>query len=346
MLTPNFSEAEIQSLNYERFHHPSCIVQKRLHTIFLKYLGCFEHQQIAMILSLHPDSVTNYLRWYESGGLALLKQVGYGTNTSDLDSVPKLKEELEKHPPKTIKEARHLIAEFCGVERSLNRVHRYLIRSGMRRLKTGHVPSKADPDKQQQWLEEKLQPALALAQKDEAHVLFMDAVHFVFAPFLCYLWCFVRVFIKAPAGRQRLNVIGAVNAMTKQVHYTSNTTYVNAISIIEFLYQLAIFYYGKPIFIVLDNAPYQHCNYVKEIAQKLGIMLLFMPPYSPNLNIIERLWKFIKKVSLQAKYFESFDLFEQNILQTFKQLNLTYSDDLKSLLSLNFQRFSKSEIYP
>ena len=67
-----------------------------LHTIFLKYLGCFEHQQIAMILSLHPDSVTNYLRWYESGGLALLKQVGYGTNTSDLDSVPKLKEELEK----------------------------------------------------------------------------------------------------------------------------------------------------------------------------------------------------------------------------------------------------------
>ncbi|RMG87668.1 MAG: IS630 family transposase [Bacteroidetes bacterium] len=346
MLTPNFSEAEIQRLNYERFHHSSALVQKRLHTIFLKSLNCFKHQEIAKILSIHPDSVTNYLGMYKKGGIELLKQVGYGTNTSELDSVPNLKEELEKNPPKTIKEARHRIAEFCGIERSLNRVHAYLVRLGMRRLKTGHIPSKADPEKQQQWLEEKLKPALVLAQKGEAHVLFMDAVHFVFAPFLCYMWCFVRVFIKAPAGRKRLNVIGAVNAMTKQVHYTSNTTYVNAISIVEFLYQLAIFYYGKPIYIVLDNARYQHCKYVKEIAQKLDITLLFMPPYSPNLNIIERLWKFIKKACLQAKYYESFALFKENILETFKQLNSTYSEELKSLLTLNFQRFSISEIYP
>lgn len=343
MLTPNFSRAEIESSNYERFHHPSALVQKRLHVIFLKSLNCFKHQEIAKILSIHPDSVTTYLQVYQAGGLALLKQVNYGTNTSLLDRVPNLKEELENHPPKTIKEARHRIAEFCGIDRSLNRVHAYLLRIGMRRLKTGHIPSKANPEKQQQWLEEVLQPALDLAQKEQAHVLFMDAVHFVFAPFLCYLWCFARVFIKAPAGRKRLNVIGAVNSLTKQVHYTSNTTYVNAISIVDFLYQLAIFYYGKPIYIVLDNARYQHCKYVKEIAQKLGITLLFMPPYSPNLNIIERLWKFIKKTCLQAHYYESFDLFKLNILKTFKQLNSTYSEDLNSLLSLNFQQFEKTD---
>jgi len=346
MLTLNFSEAEIQTLKYERFQPNSTLIQKRIFTIYLVSLSLFTRQEIASILSIHPDSVTNYVKLYKAGGLDALKQVRYGSNVSELDDVPNLKEELEKHPPKTIKEARFLIQKFCGIDRSITRVHAYLLRIGMRRLKTGHIPAKADPEKQEQWLEETLEPALDLARKGQAHVLFMDAVHFVFAPFLCYLWCFTRVFIKSPAGRKRLNVIGAVNAITKQVHFSSNTTYVNAISIVQFLYQIAIYYYGKPIYIVLDNARYQHCKYVKEIAEKIGITLLFMPPYSPNLNIIERLWKFIKKTCLQAKYYESFDLFKSDILNTFHNLNSTYAEDLKSLLTLQFQRFSKSEIHP
>ena len=123
----------------------------------------------------------------------------------------------------------------------------------------------------------------------------MDAAHFVLSVFLCSLWCFTRLFVKAPAGRQRLNVLGAVNAITKQIDFLTNTTYINAKVIADFLHQLAAKYHDLPIVIVLDNARCQHCKYVVALAEKLGITILFLPAYSPNLNIIERLGKFLKK---------------------------------------------------
>ena len=346
MLTPNFSFAEIQLSNYKRFREPSALVQKRLHTIYLKSLDEFTHQQIAKIVDIDLNSVTKYLHLYEKGGLDLLQQTNYGTNVSRLDQVEGLEDMLKKQPPKTIKEARQRIIDYCGIALSLERVRVYLKRIGLKRLKTGHVPAKANPEKQQEWLNDELQPIINQAFKGEIHLFFMDAAHFVFAPFLCYLWCVARVFIKAPAGRKRVNVLGAVNAVTKQIHFLSNCSYINANTIVEFLYQLRIYYYEKPIYIVLDNARYQHCILVRSIAGLLNIHLLFLPAYSPNLNIIERLWKFMKKECLGAKYFESFELFKNHILNFMKQMNSEYQEELQSLLTLKFQVFSKSDIYP
>jgi len=95
-----------------------------------------------------------------------------------------------------------------------------------------------------------------------------------------------RLFIKAAAGRNRINVLGAVNAITKEVVTLSNTTYINAETIIAFLKQLKKHYGELPLKIVLDNARYQHCKLVEEAAKELNITLLFLPSYSPNLNII------------------------------------------------------------
>ena len=117
-----------------------------------------------------------------------------------------LKTLFEQHPPSSVKEACECIKELTGIERSPSRVYTFLkMELGMKFVKTGHIPAKAAPERQQQWLEEELQPVLDLAEQGLAHVLFMDAAHFVLAPFLCFLWCFKKVFIKAPAGRKRLN---------------------------------------------------------------------------------------------------------------------------------------------
>jgi transposase len=157
-----------------------------------------------------------------------------------------------------------------------------------------------------------------------------------------------RLFIKAAAGRNRINVLGAVNAITKEVVTLSNTTYINAETIIIFLKQLKKHYGELPLKIVLDNARYQHCELVEKAAKELNITLLFLPSYSPNLNIIERLWKFTKKTILYAKYYETPYKFHMAINGFFQTVNQKYNTDLKNILTLNFQFFENQNvlIYP
>ena len=90
---------------------------------------------------------------------------------------------------------------------------------------------------------------------------------------------------------------------------------------------------------MLDNARYQHCKCVENAAAAIGITLMFLPAYSPNLNIIERLWKFTKKTILYAKYYESPAKFHQTIVDFFNNINYKYNGDLMKLLTLKFQFF-------
>ena len=85
-------------------------------------------------------------------------------------------------------------------------------------------------------------------------------------------------------------MLAAVNAITQEINLFTNEQYINAEVIVRFLYQVRIYYFDmKPIYIILDNARYQHCDLVRYTAWTLGIKLVFLPPYSPNLNVIERL---------------------------------------------------------
>ncbi len=117
----------------------------------------------------------------------------------------------------------------------------------------------------------------------------MDAAHFVFGPFLGMLWCFQRLFVRAPSGRQRLNVLAALDAISHELVMVSNLSTVNAEVVCCLLGKLAAAS-TLPITVVLDNARYQRCLLVQQTACDLGIELLFLPPYSPNLNLIERPW--------------------------------------------------------
>ncbi len=215
-------------------------------------------------------------------------------------------------------------------------------------IKCGHIPAKADTDKQLQWVETELKPVIEAAQQEKVHLLFCDAAHFVLQPFLCSLCCAFRVFFKASAGRNRINVLGAVNAITKEVVTITNTTYITSSTLIDFLKLLKAQFGDKPIVIVLDNARYQHCFLVTTFAKSVGIHLLFLPPYSPNLNILERLWKFTKKEIFYDKYYDKPKLFHQPIQNFFEQINRNYTLKLTILLTLKFQFFGDEDslIYP
>lgn len=139
-------------------------------------------------------------------------------------------------------------------------------------------------------------------------------------------------------------MLGALDAVTQQITTLINTTYIDAGVIMDFLVQLRGQYGNLPITIVLDNARYQHCKAVIAFAESLQVKLLFLPPYSPNLNIIERLWKFAKKKVLHGKYYEKPNQFHQTITDFFQKID-QHQDSPKHLLTTKFQTFDNSRIY-
>jgi transposase len=190
------------------------------------------------------------------------------------------------------------------------------------------------------FLEQELKPRLDAAQAGQGHVFFVDAAHFVFGTFLCCLWSFTRVFVRAASGRQRFNVLGAWNAITRELTYAANTTVVNTETMCELLRSIAAQNLVGPITLVLDNARYQRNAAVQALAAKLGITLLYLPSYSPKRNLIERLWKFVKRRALYGRYHPTFAEFRATIEEQLAQLSTTHRTPLQSLMTLNFQRFS------
>ena len=174
----------------------------------------------------------------------------------------------------------------------------------------------------------------------------MDAAHFVLGAYLGFVWCFERVFVKSGAGRQRFNVLGALNAVTHELITVTNEAYINAQSVCDLLDRLAGLGLSIPITLVLDNARYQKCALVFEKAQALNIELLYLPPYSPNLNLIERLWKFVKKQCLYSIYYPDFGQFKTAISGGLEQCHTTHKSALDSLLSLKFQTFKSIKSMP
>ena len=205
------------------------------------------------------------------------------------------------------------------------------------------IPAKADPEQQAVFLQDVLEPRLAEAKAGQRAVFFVDAAHFVLAAFLGYLWSLKRIFIQSPSGRQRFNVLGALNAVTHELITVTNDTYINAASACELLHKLADLHLDVPITLVLDNARYQKCDLVQTTAKGLNIELCFLPPYSPNLNLIERLWKFVKKECLYSEYYTDFTKFKTAIRDCLGQTHTTHKDALDSLLTLRFQTFEKPQ---
>lgn len=192
---------------------------------------------------------------------------------------------------------------------------------------------------QAKFLDEELRPKLDDAVAGKGHVFFVDAAHFVLGTYLCCLWSFKRIFVRAASGRQRFNVLGAWNAVTRELISVTNTTVVNTGTMCELLRKVAALGLVGPITLVLDNARYQRNAVVEGVAKELGITLLFLPSYSPNLNLIERLWKFMKRRSLYGRYHPTFAEFRAAIEETMDGLSTIHADQLKKLMTLNFQQF-------
>jgi len=227
---------------------------------------------------------------------------------------------------------------MCGVQLGLDTVSKFLKGLNFKRLKTGAVPKKADPAIQKVFEENELQSRLQEAKEGRRKVFFVDAAHLLWGSFLGYLWCRVRHFVSGAHGRDRFNILGALEVQSHEFHYVSNDSYVDRWSVVDLIIKIAKEKYPTPVTIILDNAAYQHASVVKWIAEYYQIELLYLPSYSANLNLIERFWKFLRSNVLNNKDYESFECMKGGVYAFVKNL-AGYKNDLKSLLYTNFQSF-------
>jgi transposase len=338
MIKSKFTKRAIATIKHDRYHHPHPLVQRKMEALWLKS-NDLPHGLICKLTDISEKTLTRYLTEYNEGGVEKTQEIRFRRPKSQLtEHEGTIKEYFMKNPPATIKEAAFRMKEITGIERGLTQVGKYLKSIGMKLRKVALIPAKADAEKQMAFKKKNLEPRLKEAKHGKRALYFIDASHFVYAAFIGSLWCFARLFIKSPAGRQRFNVLGAIDPITLNIVTVMNTTYVNALTVCELMQKIAILHKDLPVTLVLDNARYQRCKLVIAEAQKLGIELLFLPPYSPNLNLIERVWKFVKRKCLYSKYHENFDLFKSAIVDCLSNRK-SYKEELETLITTNFQTF-------
>jgi transposase len=298
--------------------------------------------EVAEALLVDEKTIRLWFEKYQRGGTDELLELKYE------GAEPKLSEtqqqELAKHLDEntylTSKDIRHYVKKTYKVEYSATGMKELLHRLGFVYKKPKHVPGKLYPEKQKEWLAE-YEELLKTKGKNDP-IYFGDASHPQFNSIPAYGW--IRrgkeKHLKSNGGRKRVNIHGAVNIKTKDI-VTDFPKSVNKESTDRLCRKIEAKHpRAKQIHLFIDNASYYTANGLKEQLKlrKSKIVLHFLPTHSPNLNIIERLWKFLKKKILYNTYYEKFEDF-LSACKGFFRCRTKYKAELRSLLTEKFQLF-------
>jgi transposase len=308
----------------------------RIKFILLAHEG-WSYAQIAEALFLDDQTLRNYWELYKSKGIELLLSFNYTGRPSKLSN--KEYKELENHlSENTYLTSHQIIAHVKGVykkEYTKKGVISLLHRMGFVYKKAKLVPGNPDVEKQKSFIEnyEKLSSTLP----EDEEILFIDGVHPTHNVKVAYGWIKAGVTkqLMSNTGRSRLNINGAYNPRTQDVIYRNELT-INAKSTGMLMVDILNKYpKAKKLHLIIDNAGYNRAKLIELFANHSRINLIYLPPYCPNLNLIERLWKFLyKKVSVCRRYQKFIDF--QNTVLGFLDNTARYKDELTTLMTEKF----------
>jgi transposase len=292
------------------------------------------YKSIADYLFLDEGTIANYRRRYKEGGIMGLIVDDYSgrrcqLNDKELKSLSIL---LKSKLCLSAKEVVVLILKKFDVDYSLSGATDLLHRLGFAYKKAKAIPGKANKREQELFILEYYR------LKQEGKIYFVDSTHPEYNPVISYSWIKKGEDFEIRTHnsfRYRLNIKGAVDIDSLEV-ITRQSDRVNSTSICQLLRAIrAKNPSGELVQLIMDNAAYNRSSRVRELADELGINLTFLPAYSPNLNPIERLWKFFKKKVLYNKYYETREEFEDACTNFFRYIR-KYRDELSTLLTDEF----------
>jgi len=294
------------------------------------------YRSISEHLFLDEGTIRNYRKRYVEGGIPKLVTDEYSGRSCMLSEKEKI--ELSGYLTFKIcidtKEIVDYIKNRFGIVYSVSGVTALLHLLGFTYKKTKAVPGKANKEKQENFIVEYNRI------KSDGKIYFADSTHPQHNPIFSYGWIKKGedFEIKSNSGKSHLNINGAVDIQNLDI-ITRTCDWVNADAICDLLKAIrGKNIDNKKITLILDNAAYNRSKKVVALAKELNINLFYLPPYSPNLNPIERLWKFFKKKTIYNKYYELKSDFEAACRKFFKYIR-KYRNELSTLLTDNFQIF-------
>jgi transposase len=292
------------------------------------------YKSIAEYLFIDESSIAHYRKRYKEGGLdGLVNDFYLGKMTMlSPEQIAILSSDLQSRIfPTTMAVISHIKKKF-GVQYSRGGITELLHRIGFSFKKATPVPGKAKKEEQEKFIRK------YNSLKYRGKIYFADSTHPEFAPTISYGWIKTgeRFDIKTNSGwRKRVNICGAIEINSLHVIAGTYST-VNQLSICDLLKKIKENNPKKEkIFLVLDGAAYNKASSVKDLAKELKIKLVYLPPYSPNLNPIERLWKFMKKKVTANRYYEEFDVFKKSLIKFFRGIG-KFHNELETLITDNF----------
>lgn len=300
----------------------------------------YSFEEVADILIMDEDSIRRWYKLYEYGGMEALSFQNYKGSDCFLSNKQqiKLSKNLEENIFLTAKEVCEHVRKNFKVEYTPKGMTNLLHRMGFTYKKPKAIPGKADREEQVKFIR-KYRKLRRKKGKDDK-IYFMDGTHPLHNPVLQCGWIKKgeEKYIETNTGRNRLNINGAYDVEGKNVVAREDES-INAQSTVKLLTQLLCMQPKGKLNVILDNAKYYRSQIVKEFLKKnKRIKFIFLPPYSPNLNLIERLWKFVKKKVSYNKYYENFSVFRNKFMGCLKNLG-KYEDELKTLMTEKFQLF-------
>jgi len=309
----------------------------RINAILLLDDG-WTYEEVAEVLMLDDQTIRRWEEIFQKSGLeGLLKDDFHGRiGKLSLKQELELKAHLESKLYETTKEIVLYVNKFYRVAYSIPGMHHLLRRLGFVYKKTRRIPQSVDAEHQKLFVEQ--YEELQKSRKDGSKVLFADGVHPQHNPVASSGWIpkGKEYHIAANSGRERLNLNGALDPKTLEVTIREDKT-LDADSTIEFIKQIEKKYPHAPIItLIVDNARYYRAIKVQEYLETSRVRFMFLPPYSPNLNLIERLWGFFKKAVLYNKFYPRFSEFKQACFDFFSSLDSQHLA-LRSLITENFQ---------
>jgi transposase len=305
-------------------------------------------REIADLLGVTPRQVRKWLKRFRTQGLDALCTLGLLGDPGNLRAaqIERLKEEVATGHFLTAQQICDWVRETFRVSYSARGMRELLHRSGVSYHKATGFFWKADPDKQEEFLRtHERQKQQADGRKTRRY--FVDACHPVWGVemlYCCWLLVGQRFLVGVGGGRKRLNILGAFCPDDQEyldVRLTRDN--INSQQFVNLLRLLRASHPETTRFILyLDNARYYHTEVVKEwLARHPEFHLEPLPAYSPNLNLIERLWKFLRKKAF-TRWHQTFEAMQAAVSGVLDQLG-AYRDELATLMTEKFQRHPKAQ---
>ncbi len=299
-------------------------------------------QQIAKVLLISDQAACDHVEDYKASN-KLKSESGGSEEKLSKEQAGQLETHLQEHTYLYVKDIIAYVQATFRVIYTVPGMSTWLQRHEFSYKKPAVVPGKVSKEQQQKWLVEyeKLRQGLP---EDET-ICFIDGVHPTHNVQPTYGWIKkgVRKEIPTNTGRSRLNLSGAIDVVSHNVVIQEDQT-LNAESTIQFFQKIEKAYLCKQkVHVFCDNAPYYRNKAVKQYLATSKIVLHFLPPYSPNLNPIERLWKWMKERVIYNVYYRDFEDFRGAVLGFFAVLPTLAPD---SILGQSFRSRIRDRFRP